>query len=318
MALLALALVVLGSPMPVCASPAAVAGLSPSANENDLPDAPAPMPSLLQFGGGPGSVGKDATSRSIQRQKKSQLPENSLPDFSLALTPGSTPQLQSCIPNASSSETDKMSCAPSSAYFPRYLKNSLVAPLTPKDKFLLATRDIIDPFNLLTIVGNATVYVESDAHGIYGPGLGGIARYSGVSFTEDMSGEYFGTFFICAVAHQDPHYHREPNRSIPRRVLHAIVQIAWTQSDTGSGMFNYANFVGGAATAAVSNTFVPGPGRQGWGNTSKRLALAFAFSPTGNLVTEFVPDIASKINLHVVIFQLILNMVSNQEGGGPQ
>jgi hypothetical protein len=80
-------------------------------------------------------------------------------------------------------------------------------------------------------------------------------------------------------------------------------------------MFNYANFVGGAATAAVSNTFVPGPNRQGFGNTAVRLGLAFAISPSGNLIEEFVPDVASRINLRIVIFQRVLNTVTLEESG---
>ncbi len=120
---------------------------------------------------------------------------------------------------------------------------------------------------------------------------------------------------ICSLAHQDPHYHREPNRSILRRIFHAVVQVVWTQSDTGRPLFNYANVVGSMATTAVGYTFVPGQAQQGWGTTSEQLALAFASSPSGNLVTEFVPDIASHINLHVVIFQRILNMVATEEGG---
>jgi hypothetical protein len=80
-------------------------------------------------------------------------------------------------------------------------------------------------------------------------------------------------------------------------------------------MFNYANFLGGIATAVVSNTFVPGPDRQGFGNTAQRLALAFAISPSGNIIEEFVPDLANHVNLRVVIFQRILNTVTLEESG---
>ncbi len=281
-----------------------------------LPDAPLPTlevvshsGGMLQFGGGPGSAG------SISSGAGSLHPGSAGDVGSLPL---GAPVLQPCIPNASMPSMAKMSCEPKASPFQNYLKSTLIVPLTPRDKFILATKDIFDPYNLMTILADATYSVESDSHGIYGPGANGIVKYSGVSFTENMAGEYFGTFMVCSLAHQDPHYHREPHLSIQRRILHAFVQIVWTQGDTGKPMFNYANFVGGIATAAVSNTFVPGPGRQGWGSTSQRLALAFASSPSGNLITEFVPDLASHINFHVVIFQRILNSVSNEQGGGPQ
>ena len=66
----------------------------------------------------------------------------------------------------------------------------------------------------------------------------------GVSYTEDMTGEFFGTFLIPSIVHQDPHYHRMPHASIPRRILHAAAQVFWTQGDNGKGMLNYADLVG--------------------------------------------------------------------------
>jgi hypothetical protein len=289
--------------VPACAATRAAAASVNAA----LPDAPqsvlfipATQPFLLQFGGGPGSV---------------SAASSSAPSMT---TVAPVPALQTCSSSASTPLSGRMSCAPAQHALARYLKSPLVAPLTPRDKFILATKDIFDPFNLLTILGNAIYNVGSDAHGVYGPGVNGVAKDSGVNFTENMAGEYFGTFMVCSLTHQNPHYHREPYMPIRHRILHAIVQIAWTKSDTGRPMFNYANFVGGIATAVVSNTFVPGPGQQGWGNTSRNLALAFASSPSGNLVTEFLPDIASHINLHVVIFQRILNSVTNEEGGTVQ
>ena len=58
--------------------------------------------------------------------------------------------------------------------------------------------------------------------------LTGFAKYSGVSLTEDMTGEFFGTFLVPSLVHQDPHYHREPYMPIKHRILHAFVQVVWT------------------------------------------------------------------------------------------
>ncbi len=233
--------------------------------------------------------------------------------------PGSAPALQSdCLNNASPVVPPDMSCWETVSPFSQYLRWPDVVPLTARDNLRSAVKGVIDPFNLITIAGDAAVGIGSDAHTPYGPGMRGFAEYSGVSLTEDMTGEFFGTFLVPSLVHQDPHYHREPFLPIPRRILHAIVQVAWSQSYSGRPMFNYANFVGGIATAVVSNTFVPGPNRQGFGNTAQRLALAFAISPSGNLIEEFVPDLASHVNLRVVIFQRILNSVTLEESGVPQ
>jgi hypothetical protein len=230
--------------------------------------------------------------------------------------PGSAPALQSdCLNNACSATPPDMCCWEKTSPFSQYLKWPDVVPLTARDNLRSAVRGVIDPFNLLTIAGDAAVGIGSDSHTAYGPGFEGFAKYSGVSLTEDMTGEFFGTFLVPSIFHQDPHYHREPFLPIKRRILHAFVQVVWSQSYTGKPMFNYANFLGGIATAVVSNTFVPGPNRQGFGNTAQRLALAFAISPSGNIIEEFVPDLASHVNLRVVIFQRILNSVTLEESG---
>jgi hypothetical protein len=249
--------------------------------------------------------------------------QNSAPGFSSSLAemrpiPGTAPALSDTCPKDSCALAQNfMCCGSAPSPFERYLKNPDAVPLTARDNLHSAVRNIIDPFNLLTIGADAAIGVASDSHSVYGPGITGISKYAGVSFTEDMTGEFFGTFLVPSLMHQDPHYHREPFVSAKRRVLHAVTEVVWTQSYTGQPMFNYGNIVGGIATAVVSNTFVPGPGRQGFANTSKRLALAFAISPTGNLIEEFVPDIANRINLRVVIFQRILNTVSIEVSGVP-
>jgi hypothetical protein len=230
--------------------------------------------------------------------------------------PGAAPALRSACPgNSCSAAQTVMCCGTASSPFSRYLENPGVVPLTARDNFHSAVWHIVDPFNLLTIGLDSAIGVASNSHSVYGPGFPGFAKYAGVSLTEDMTGEFFGTFLIPSLMHQDPHYHREPFVSVKRRILHAFTQVVWTQSYSGEPMFNYGNIFGGIATAVVSNTFVPGPGRQGFGNTAQRLALAFAISPSGNLIEEFVPDIASRINLRVVIFQRILNTVSLEVSG---
>ncbi len=234
----------------------------------------------------------------------------------LGEVPGSAPALQNtCLNNACPVAPQDRCCWETSSPFAQYLNWPGVVPLTARDNLRSAIRGVIDPFNLLTIGGDAAIGIGSDSDTPYGPGMRGFLKYSGVSLTEDMTGEFFGTFLVPSIMHQDPHYHREPFMPIRHRILHAFTQIFWAQSYTGQPMFNYANFVGGIATAVVSNTFVPGPNRQGFGNTAQRLGLAFAISPSGNLIEEFLPDLARRVNLRIVIFQRILNTVTLEESG---
>ena len=197
-------------------------------------------------------------------------------------------------------------------WYDRFVDGPHDKPLTPRDKAWLAARNLVDPFNLVTIGGVAAVSVGIDSHSPYGPGMPGYARYVGVSVTEDMTGEFFGTFLIPSVAHQDPHYYRMEHASIPRRIGHALLQTVWTQGDNGKGMLNYANLVGFACDDAIANLYVPGR-ETAAGATASRYAVSLGTAPIGNFVNEFVPDLARHIHVQIILLQRIINQVADKE-----
>lgn len=207
-------------------------------------------------------------------------------------------------------------CAPAQQnWYQRFVRGPQQTPLTPRDKGWLAIRNIADPFNNITILGEAGISVASDSHSPYGPGFPGFGRYVGVSYCQDFIGEFWGTFAIPSLTHQDPHYHRMPEASIPRRIAHAITQVVWTRSDYDKGMLNYANLVGFAIDDQIANLYVPGRETNA-SATARRYATGLGTAPIGNFITEFVPDVARHIHVQIVIIQRIINQVALKEGGG--
>jgi hypothetical protein len=200
-------------------------------------------------------------------------------------------------------------------WYARFLDGPKVKPLTPKEKAWLAVRNVTDPFNAITILGTSAISVAADPDSPYGPGFPGFGRSVGVAYTQDLTGEFFGTFLIPSIVHQDPHYHREPTESIKRRIGHAILQVVWTQGDNGKGMINYANLVGDAIEDEVANLYVPGRSTNLPASAS-RYGINLALTPTDNFITEFVPDIASRIHVHAVFVQRIIDQVAKSNGGG--
>jgi len=197
-------------------------------------------------------------------------------------------------------------------WYQRFVNGPHDKPLTPRDKAWLAVRNIADPFNLITVGGEAGISVGADSHSPYGPGMPGYARYVGVSITEDMTGEFFGTFLIPSITRQDPHYYRMDKARIPRRISHAMLQVVWTLGDNGKGMLNYANLVGFAADDGIANLYVPG--RETDVSASfQRYGISLATAPIGNFVDEFLPDLASHIHVQIVILQRIINQVASKE-----
>ena len=264
-----------------------------------LPDAPPVSTVLAADGASPAP----ATSKEITTSTADALPS--------ALTEVECGDQQT-VPSS-----PNISCIPKYDPFQPFLNSPEPHPMTPKQKAILAGKDVIDPFNLLTIGGLSAIAIAANSHSQYGPGVEGWAKLSGVSLTQDMTHEFVGTFLIPSLVHQDPRYHRMPDASYKRRIAHCFYQVVWTQGDNGKGMFNYAAVAGGAVDEAVSDAYVPYR-RTGWTAASARYGVGLATDPIGNLITEFVPDLARHVNVHVVFVQRVINQIAREEGAGPQ
>lgn len=199
-------------------------------------------------------------------------------------------------------------------WYARFLNGPQVKPFTPREKGLLAIRNLIDPFNAVTIAGNSAIFIGFNSHSAYGPGIKGFSENVGVSYSEDGIGEFFGTFAIPSIFHQDPHYHRMPEAGIRRRIAHVISQVAWTQGDDGKGMLNYGNVLGFAIDGQLENLYVPGIQTNG-GATTSRYFIGLGTAPADNLVTEFLPDVARHIHLRIVLVQRIIDQVALRNSG---
>jgi hypothetical protein len=211
--------------------------------------------------------------------------------------------------------TQPVPCSPTN-WYERFINGPQVKPLTPKEKARLATHNMLDPFNALLILATSGIAVGADAHSAYGPGMPGYGRYVGVSFTEDLTDEFFGTFLIPSIVHQDPHYHRMPHDRIVRRITHAMTQVLWTQGDNGKGMVNYANLGGFAIDDEFANLYVPGQ-KTDLRSSVQRYGISMGTAPIENFVIEFMPDVARRIHIRVVLFQWIINQVARTGTNSP-
>lgn len=194
----------------------------------------------------------------------------------------------------------------------RFMDSTIPVPLTPLQKGKLAIHNLKDPGNLATIVGTSALTIATNSHTAYGPGMKAWGELSGYSFVQDATGEFFGTFLIPSIAHQDPHYHRMPHAKFPRRVLHVLARTVVAQSDDGKLMINYANLLTNPICAEITNLYVPGVHTNG-PSTVDRILVGYANDPVGNGIAEFLPDIASHIHIRVIFVQKILNQIAGAQ-----
>ena len=126
---------------------------------------------------------------------------------------------------------------------------------------------------------------------------------------QDATGQFFGVFAIPAIAHQDPRYYRMPRASVPRRILYAISRTAVARGDDGRSMPNYGTLLSYPINAELSNLYVPGIHPNGE-STVARIITGLAIDPANNLLTEFLPDVASRVHVRVIFVQRIINNVA--------
>jgi hypothetical protein len=170
------------------------------------------------------------------------------------------------------------------------------APLTPAGKFRLALRNFSDPVNiggtaLDSEISNAT----SSSTSAFGTGWSGFGKRFGMSMADDGLNEFFSTFLVSSLAHQDPHYHRDPGSSTGKRIAYALSRVVITRSDFGKPMFNYAEFVGTTSSALLETTY-HFERDESPAAISSRIFVSIGSDAAWNLMNEFLPDIAKHVN----------------------
>lgn len=277
-----------------------------------LPESPGALLLQSQNGAGsPASREPDAPTAQAEGQHAAVGSQGNVPHCSKGKPAGSPP---AGGPVASETKAD-VPCQEENPLQPITGAYKL-PPLTPRQKGYLATRDVIDPFNLITILGYSAVTVGSNAHTAYGPGLRGFGRLTGYGLLEDVQGEFIGTFLIPTLAHQDPRYYRMPGQPFPKRLLHAVSHTVVTRGDDGSNMPNYATLLTYPISAELINLYGPGVADNA-PSTAKRIGLGLATDPIGQIVAEFLPDVARRIHIRIIFVQQILQQVAQGSAGGP-
>lgn len=197
-----------------------------------------------------------------------------------------------------------------------FLNTKVVIPLTRKQKGLLALHAATDPGALGTIIGISAISIAADSHTAYGPGFGGFAELAGVSLLQNTTGEFFGTFAIPALVHQDPRYFRMPDKPLRKRLIYSLTRSYISKSDSGKTIPNYGVLGAYPIVAELSNLYVPGIESDG-ASTAERIAVGLALDPVNNLINEFLPDVAKHIHVRIIFVQQFVNNIAVTQGGLP-
>jgi hypothetical protein len=162
------------------------------------------------------------------------------------------------------------------------------APLTPKQKFKLAWKTVIDPVTIALVAGTAGVQQAQNHFEGYGQGTQGYAKRFGAGFADTVSGTFIGGAILPSLLKQDPRYFYKGTGSLRSRFLYALANAVICKGDNRRWQANYSGILGSLAAGGISNLYYPAQDRDGAGLTFENAALGIAGSAISNLFQEFL------------------------------
>lgn len=162
------------------------------------------------------------------------------------------------------------------------------APLTKKQKFMLAWKSSIDPVTFGVTALVAGVEQADDAYSGYGQGTEGYAKRYGANYADDFISTMVGGAILPSLLKQDPRYFYKGTGTVRSRVLYALATAVICKGDNGNWQPNYSGILGSLAAGGVSNLYYPAANRNGVTLTFQDTLIGIGSSAAQNLFQEFI------------------------------
>ena len=173
------------------------------------------------------------------------------------------------------------------------------APLTPKQKYKLAARSMVDPATFIIVGGFAGLEQATNEFSGYKQGAAGYGKRYAAGLADTDIGAMLGGAVLPVLFHQDPRYFYKGTGTVWHRTLYALSTAVIARGDNGKWQPAYAGVLGDFASGAISNLYYPASNRNGAGLTIENGFLSVAGTGVGNLLQEFVlKKISSGIKAH--------------------
>jgi hypothetical protein len=167
--------------------------------------------------------------------------------------------------------------------------DSFAPPLNPRQKFELAIKISVNPYQFALIGAVAAIGQAQNSFPEYGQGWKGYGKRYGAAYFDAFDGNIIGNAALPVLLHQDPRYYRMGNGSKKKRFLYAVALVAVSKGDNGKWQPGYSNILGNLAAGGISNLYYPASDR-GFGLTVERGMTVTAEGAIANIIQEFVPD----------------------------
>ncbi len=242
------------------------------------------------------------------------LPGVSLIFASLLIAPATWPQdaqpsdspvvapAVSAVPAPSTSHTDPFNEDRIMKVMPDYQTvrdpHADTPPLTNRQKWLLAWKETVDPFNIASAAMAAGFSQAAQQTPKYGVGAWAYNERFAAAIADFGSQNVFSAGLLAVWFHQDPRYFRKgPGSKIPARVAYAVEALFVCRDDSGKSVFNSSGIFGMMMGIGASNLYYPAASRRGE-VMAGRLQTSLFGGVVGNLTSEFWPDLEKKFFHH--------------------
>lgn len=111
--------------------------------------------------------------------------------------------------------------------------NGVALPLSPKQKFELALKSTVNPFQFVATGALAGIGQAQNSFPGYGQGFSGYAKRFGAGYADSFNGTIIGNAILPVLLHQDPRYFRLGEGSFKTRFWYAISTNVRCKGDNG-------------------------------------------------------------------------------------
>jgi Carboxypeptidase regulatory-like domain len=160
-------------------------------------------------------------------------------------------------------------------------------PLTPKQKFELASRMVIDPFTfgLTGVVAGAEQ--AKNRFSDYGQGAQGYGKRFGAAYAGIVSSTFIGSAALPSILKQDPRYFYKGTGTKRSRLFYALANAVICKGDNGQWQPNYSGIAGSLIAGGLSNFYYPKSDRNRVGFVFENTAIGIGETAVLDVLQEF-------------------------------
>lgn len=141
-------------------------------------------------------------------------------------------------------------------YFVAYENNA--APLSPKQKFNLSLKTLIDPTTFAAVGITAGIQQARNSYHQFGQGSDGLAQRFGAAYGTAATNLLVTSSLAASALHQDPRYFYSGQGTKKQRAWYAVKSAFRAKGDNGKWQPPYASVAGAIAAAEISDLYYPG------------------------------------------------------------